>query len=169
MILCLRERQCGAFSFLFSTDPGIEPTRMTTMSIPQNDLWLAFQDGYQFRLNESEVTVTMRQTDAGALLLPTGRIVASDPILDPWNAPFTITVPPGTYPVHLALGNEDVAFVGVFFNEGMPVRWKKAKPGSFSVDSATGCLMDHRLNRFLRQKAIDGKYERYVAQVTAEN
>jgi hypothetical protein len=103
----------------------------------------------------------MRSADAGSLVLPTGRIVASDPLLNPWNHPFRTTVKPGTYPVHLALGDDDVALVMILFGEGPPKRWKSARPASLSVDSATGALMDYRVARFLRQKAEAGKYDRF--------
>jgi len=103
----------------------------------------------------------MRSTDAGSLTLPSGRIVVADPNLNPWNPPFKTTVPPGTYPVHLALGDDDVALVMVLFEEGPPTRWKRAQPSTFSVDSATGCLMDFTLARLLRRKAELGRFDRY--------
>src|SRR5688500_16282431 len=40
---------------------------------------------------------------AGDLILSTGRIVACDPLVFPEAEPFTIAVPPGTYPVMLAV------------------------------------------------------------------
>jgi hypothetical protein len=128
---------------------------------PRNALWQAFRDGASFRMAESDQTMTMRCEDAGSISLPSGRIVAADPILDPWRPPFSTSVPPGTYSVHLALADNDVALVMVLFQEGQPATWKKANPQSFSVDSATGCVMDYTLARFLRRKANDGKYDRY--------
>jgi hypothetical protein len=71
-------------------------------------------------------------------------------------------VTPGAYPVHLALADDEIALVMLLFSDAAPRRWKKAKPESFVVDSATGCLMDHRVSRFLRQKAEDGKYDRFT-------
>jgi hypothetical protein len=121
------------------------------MSIPGNALWHAFRDGSKFML----------AGDAGAISLPSGRVVASDPLLDPWQPPFSTSVPPGNYPVHLALADDDVALVMVLFREGQPEKWKRAKPQSFSVDSAAGCLMDCGVARFLRRKADSEKYDRY--------
>ena len=132
---------------------------MTTNS-PSTALWQAFADGHQF-LTENGETVTTRIADAGALVLPTGRIVASDPILDPFSKPFTISVPSGAYPVLLSLIKDDVALVMVHFAEGTPVRWESARPDCFGVDSATGCLMDYRVCRFLRRKAESADYEKY--------
>jgi hypothetical protein len=129
------------------------------MELPDIALWHAFADGHRF-LTENEV-VTTRIADAGVLVLPTGRIVVSDPILDPFNKPFSVTVPSGSYPVLLSLIKDDVALVMVNFAEGPPVRWRKTKPETFGVDSATGCLMDHRVCQFLRRKAEADKCEKY--------
>jgi hypothetical protein len=45
--------------------------------------------------------------DAGRLHLPTGRLVACEPLwlagLDPFEAAFSVTVPPGRYPVMVCL------------------------------------------------------------------
>lgn len=98
---------------------------------------MAFQDGAKFRFGGSDTVVTMSSTDAGSILLPTGRIVAADPLLDPWQQPFTVHVPPGFYPVHFALAGGEVAVAMLLFNEGEPVVWKRAKPRYVSVDSAT--------------------------------
>jgi hypothetical protein len=122
-----------------------------TMDLPNMALWHAFVDGHRFQTDDGE-SVTTRIADAGALVLPTGRIVVSDPILDPFNKPFTVVVPPGTYPVLLSLIKDDVALVMVSFAEGSPVRWQATKPANFGVDSATGCLMDQKVCRFLRRK-----------------
>jgi hypothetical protein len=130
------------------------------MELPDIALWHAFADGHRF-LTENEV-VTTRIADAGVLVLPTGRIVVSDPILDPFNKPFSVTVPSGSYPVLLSLIKDDVALVMVNFAKGPPVRWLKTKPETFGVDSATGCLMDNKVCRFLRRKAEAEKYEKYI-------
>jgi hypothetical protein len=75
--------------------------------------------------------------------------------------PFSVRVPTGNYPVLLAVIRDDVGAVIVSFGEGPPVSWRAARPDCFGVDSATGCLMDHKVGRFLRRKADDDKYERY--------
>jgi hypothetical protein len=49
----------------------------------------------------------------------------------------------------------------VSFGEDAPVAWRAARPPSFGVDSATGCLMDAKVSRFLRRKADAGKYEQF--------
>jgi hypothetical protein len=130
------------------------------MELPSTALWDAFTDGHRFQTDDGEF-VTTRIADAGALVLPTGRIVVSDPILDPFNKPFSVSVAPDTYAVLLSLINDEVALIMVNFAEEQPVRWQRTKPESFGVDSATGCLMDHEVCRFLRRKAQVDKYERY--------
>ena len=131
------------------------------MILPGTALWQAFIDGHQFLTDHGEA-VTTRIADAGTLVLPTGRIVVSDPILDPFQKPFTVAVPPGSYPVLLSLIKDDVGLVMVHFAEGTPVRWQAANPESFGVDSVTGCLMDQKVSRFLRKKAESDKYERFI-------
>jgi hypothetical protein len=130
------------------------------MELPSNAFWDAFTDGHRFQTGDGEF-VTTRIADAGALVLPTGRIVVSDPILDPFNKPLSVAVPADTYPVLLSLIRDDVALVMVSFSDGPPVRWQAAKPETFGVDSATGCLMDHKVCRFLRRKAEEDKYDKY--------
>lgn len=131
------------------------------MRLPSVALWHAFADGHRFVTKHGEV-LTTRIEDAGPLVLPTGSIVAGDPILDPWNKPFTVKVPPDSYPVLVSLIRDEVALVMVHFAEGSPVRWQASRPRSFIVDSATGCLMDERVCRLLRRKAESGAYEKFV-------
>jgi hypothetical protein len=73
-----------------------------------------FQPGNRYRLPDPEGTVAVVEVlDAGLLHLPTGRVVACDPF---WGsevqrqvAPFTVTVPPGRYPVTVAVARVDSA------------------------------------------------------------
>jgi hypothetical protein len=66
------------------------------------------------------------------------------------------------YPVLLSLIKDDVALVMVNLGEGPPVRWHAAKPATFGVDSATGCLMDDKVCSFLRRKAEEDKYDKFI-------
>lgn len=131
------------------------------MNLPTSALWQAFADGHRFLTADGKEVAT-RIADAGTLVLPTGRIVVSDPILDPFNKPFTLAVPSGKYSVLLSLIEDEVGLVMVSFAEGTPVRWQITKPESFGVDSATGCLMDYKVCRFLRRKAENNGYDRYA-------
>lgn len=124
--------------------------------------WKAFEDGSNFRLFGGARVVTMRSDDVGSLVLPSGFVVCSDPILDPWQRPFSTTVSPGAYPVHVALADGQPALIMVIFDPAEPSFWKRAKPRYISVDSATACLMDHKVARYLRRRADNGKYERFI-------
>jgi hypothetical protein len=130
------------------------------VELPGPSLWDIFADGA--RIATIDGTTIARTLDLGYLTLPTGRIVASDPFLDPWNEPFSVGVPRGAYLVLLALVWGEVAAVMVYFGDGPPVSWRPADPPAFAVDSATGCLMDHKVCRFLRRRADEDKYERYA-------
>jgi hypothetical protein len=126
------------------------------------DLTRAFRDSERFG------DATMRVVEVDRLVLPTGRIVACDPmtLLFGREPAYTQGVPPGRYPVLLALlanpalpasslNYETVACAMVRFKD-MPVeRWEMAlrpgwdpntlKPGfhfGYSVDSGTGCFVD---------------------------
>ena len=63
-----------------------------------------FQPGNRYRLPDAKGTEAVVEVlDAGLLHLPTGHVVACDPF---WDSairdacmPFTVTVPPGRYPV----------------------------------------------------------------------
>jgi hypothetical protein len=93
--------------------------------------------------------------EAGKLVLPTGSIVACDPLVSLGNhRPFARSVAPGTYRVVIALHGGDVVYASVVLGEGVPRRWVPAVfagqselegtegvPG-YGVDSGTGCFVD---------------------------
>jgi len=105
-------------------------------------------------------TYEMRVVRLGKLKLPSGRIVATEPLAIHDEIPFTVSVPPGEYLVETAVadsGNDPrVAFARVVFTSSKPVAyWKVAVwPGSdadrlaagvhlgYPVDGGTGSLMD---------------------------
>ena len=66
----------------------------------------------------------------GKIKLPTGKIVANDPLIAEATDPFTICVTPGEYPVMLYVNHSDgdqrVAFAEIRFQEDMPVRFAPA-------------------------------------------
>ncbi|MBM4069085.1 MAG: DUF4241 domain-containing protein [Planctomycetes bacterium] len=135
------------------------------MNLPDQALWDAFQDGHQFRTVDGRLFEMARQ-DAGTLVVPSGRIVACDPLQCPGCEPFSIRVRPGEYPLRVAMTADDLALVMVRFRQGRPSRWKPAVPESFGVDTASGCLMDYRLARLLRRKAMAGEYEQHRHQLS---
>jgi hypothetical protein len=97
----------------------------------------------------------VRPVPAGELVLPSGQIIATDPCyLDqPGNTPpFVRTVPPGRYPVWLALARkagdahwaERVACMVLQPSEGPAVQWEPAlRPGERLVDLPPGHCYGH--------------------------
>ena len=91
----------------------------------------------------------------GVLSVPTGAIVACDPLVSLRRAqPFTRTVPPGNYRVELAIRDGDVLLATLVISEAPIARWVPALcageaesddlervPG-YPVDAGTGCFVD---------------------------
>ncbi|MGZ3473503.1 MAG: DUF4241 domain-containing protein [Polyangiales bacterium] len=110
----------------------------------------------------------------GHLVMRSGELVAADPLVFLNDRAFTITVPPGTYPVFLAQPKKlsgDVALSLLRIRESRPVRWEIAKlpgeePGAhfYPVDAGTGCYVDRLTARTIlaREK---GEIDRQVAVV----
>ncbi|BBL77010.1 DUF4241 domain-containing protein [Methylomagnum ishizawai] len=114
----------------------------------------------------------------GLLTVASGRVAASDPFVDPAPPAFTRAVPPGNYPVQLAIarlpdGDERVAFARLVFQaDGHIERWEMAvvagqevamlqEEGYFGygVDAGTGCFMDVEAGRHLSSSMdIDPDY-----------
>lgn len=97
----------------------------------------------------------VRPVPAGELVLPSGRIIATDPCyltrLDD-TPPFGRTVPPGCYPVWIALARkasdapwaERVACMVLQLSEGPAVQWEPAlRPGERLVDLPPGHCYGH--------------------------
>jgi len=117
----------------------------------------AFQDGPWVG---ADGTYEMRAVRLGKLRLPSGRIVALEPLVVYDAQSFTVTVPPGEYVAEVAIadpGNDPrVAFARVVFSSAKPVAyWKLAVwPRSdadrvaagvhlgYPVDGGTGSIMD---------------------------
>ena len=138
------------------------------MEMPNSALWTAFRDGSKFDTVRGIEELHCR--DVGSLVLPTGRIVACDPQFDLSQEPFSIRVAPGEYPVFFSLVGDvaEVALVMIQFADGEPTRWDRTKPRCFSVDSATGCILDAKLARMLVGAAKKDRFDRYWKRVTDE-
>ena len=101
----------------------------------------------------------------GELVLPTGRIVACDPLVGPDTHAFARTVLPGSYPVLLSIavmpnGDERIGFAMLRLREAPVVTWEMALlPGEdlstledgeffgYGVDAGLGCFMDVEAQR----------------------
>ncbi len=133
------------------------------MNLPSPSLWTAFEDGRRF--NQGGRLIELACRDAGAIVLPSGAIVACDPQCDLAQPPLKLRVAPGAYPIFLALTDGHVAVVMVRFRDGAPQRWVPSKPARFSVDSGTGCLMDAKTARMLTRRLNEGKWDRYSKRI----
>ena len=98
--------------------------------------------------------VSIRCRPVGELVITSGKLVACDPAVFEEITPFTQEVPPGRYPVILALVRyerdlvpyEYVASAMLRFNDRAAVRLERAIAGAssveYDVETGTGCFMD---------------------------
>lgn len=121
-------------------------------------------EGYQGYCGEQAARLHLEQV--GNVALPTGTIVAADPLVECDRLPFTTTVTPGEYPVTLSLaqiGSERrVAYATIQLTHNQAVKWEMAliegqtisELGAdeffgYGVDSGTGCFMDYATAQFI--------------------
>ncbi|MDC0746851.1 DUF4241 domain-containing protein [Polyangium mundeleinium] len=108
------------------------------------------------------VAVRTRRLGIGMLVVPTGKLMAGDPLANlSANHVLSRAVPPGRYPVELLLQDDErgraheLLLARVVFGAGRPARWetaavagdnaKSSRPGArtgYPSDAATGCFMD---------------------------
>lgn len=122
------------------------PVSIEYLNIALNNGW----EGSEMRLVHKDIC---------ELNLPSGRLVACDPFVDPQAHAFSIVLPKGKFPVVLSIAeigsDQRVAFATVRLAAGSPDRWEMLtlpnqsvetlKPGDmfgYGVDSGTGCFMD---------------------------
>ena len=86
----------------------------------------------------------------GELTLPSGRIIACDPMVEPDLPPFAVTVPPGTWPVGVTIAHapddQRIAAAWIRVSTVEPVRWEAAQrtgrpereSPAYGVDSGIG-------------------------------
>lgn len=122
--------------------------------------------GAPLRVRDEEtddlVAVPTRRLVIGMLVVPTGKLMAGDPLANlSANHVLSRAVPPGRYPVELLLQDDDrgrvdsLVLARVVFTSGRPTRWETAavagqnpapsRPGArmgYPSDAATGCFMD---------------------------
>ncbi|WP_162687789.1 DUF4241 domain-containing protein [Bradymonas sediminis] len=102
----------------------------------------------------------MRRRNAGMLELPTGELVACDPLTFLDTEPFDIAIEPGRYPVLLFVAElrdeSRLAYAMLEVSRERTVRWKRADvqeddvrrtlfdppDGGYPVDSSVGSFMD---------------------------
>jgi hypothetical protein len=99
----------------------------------------------------------------GELALPTGRLVAWDPLILQNAEPFTREVPAGRFPVEVALADLDVgrrvAFARIRFSAEPAVRWEPAllsgqHPSLLEEDEVYGYPVDSGAASFMDEAAL---------------
>ena len=119
--------------------------------------------------------LVMTQLEIGDLYIPSGRVLACDPIHMYDLDPFTREIAPGRYPVTLGVVEERagdtkrVAYSMIRLRDEAPVEWelaKKARPSidaredaevhGFGVDVGLGGYMDLGAGNLLRQRMDAG-------------
>lgn len=98
--------------------------------------------------------IVLTQHGIGDLHLPTGALVACDPIILYELEPFSLSLPSGSYPVVLSVAefgsDQRVAFATIRVKKTAPARWMMMtvdQPSTpqrygYGVDCGTGCFMD---------------------------
>lgn len=122
------------------------------------ELMIALRTGETDKLLDKH-NVHMREQPLGKINLPTGKIVANDPVCLFEKEPFERTVSPGEYPVMLYVlhlnNDQRVAFAEIRFTEELPADFEIATISGddvsrlgdddffgYGVDSGTGGFMD---------------------------
>jgi hypothetical protein len=119
-----------------------------------------------------------------SLHLPSGQIVACDPLVFPEASALEPVVAPGEYPVYLTIAeietDQRVAFARVQFQANRPRYWRHiSQPGQdieslgpeeffgYPVDSGTGCFMDALTGQKLleRMKQEENYFEDIIEQM----
>ncbi len=124
--------------------------------------------------------------DSGSFMMPTGKLVACDPLLTKDMLPFTVNFPTGEFTslVHKEKESNCIAYTEIVFTDRKAVRWEMAAvPGQnlqtlkedeifgYPVESGMGCFMDLETqeclnvleNRLFHRKGADfmGIYEEF--------
>ena len=133
---------------------------------------LAFTSGQTASIGGKQLRFSVVR--AGILRLPSGQIVACDPLVGHEREPFVQAVLPGRYPVDLSLGHdeaedvEQIVFARVLFTKNKPVVWVKAlreseanlvaendEPFGFTTTSGTAAFMDKTTAELFHLDSID--------------
>jgi Protein of unknown function (DUF4241) len=108
---------------------------------------------------------TIDRYEIGILALPSGKIVACDPVYNPEKEPFVQTVTPGKYPVLLYVDTNEnaVGLVKIKFSDAPALRWEMAlipeqnlgvladdEYFGYEVTSGLGCFMDSETGNILQ-------------------
>jgi len=127
--------------------------------VPNDDFSWAFLDGSSAMIGEDRVPATLSVREVADLILPSGEIVACDPLVGPDEPAFERRVASGSYPVILCIARrrnaqDRVACAVLRFSDALVSRYVMAtrpdqdiaslKPGyvfAYGVDSGIDCFM----------------------------
>lgn len=147
----------------------------------------AFKNGVA--LKSGSVSLVMNQCEIGEILLPSGRVVACDPIHLYDLQPFAQALAAGSYPIVLSVaqaresGAQRVAYAMLRIRDDTPVRWALAtkvrtntdqmsgnRADGYGVDVGLGSLMDLEAAHFLRAKMDeDDWYHNHIFESSEAN
>jgi len=139
-------------------------------------------------MNATELKARKITTIAlGDVILPTGRIVAADPLVQPERPPFLVTVPPGRYPVTLLEHDGGIAAAVMRFPGGPVFRWQLAVTAGqdiktlkaneifgIPVDAGLASYMDATTYPLMQQREAKARaekgerYSEYYSDVLAD-
>ncbi|RYF89627.1 MAG: DUF4241 domain-containing protein [Chitinophagaceae bacterium] len=163
--LALLTASCTNNTKQLQTSVALRPLDTLAVSIVSAPIYpelfqTAFIKGSKARINESELT--LYGVNIGSLKVPSGKIVACDPMhIDEYGIPFTQVFPTGEFPVHLAIARleqeEMIAFACIQFSKLPVARWEFAlqagqepltfggkKKHGYSVDAGVGMFIDEQ-------------------------
>lgn len=129
--------------------------------------------------------IVIHRRSIGELLLPSGRLVACDPISALDSEPFELAIKPGAYPAHLIIAElrdeKSVAYAVIELHSSSARRWELAKlpptqdrsifdgaeEMAFAVDSTLAAFLDAKtqadlLNYHQIVMPEDNDYERHI-------
>lgn len=115
----------------------------------------------------------------GELVLPTGKVVATDPLVFPERTPFERTVAPGRYPVEVYIAQHRIAIAVLRLAPGKVERWEIATaPGQdvktlkegeifgYGVDAGLGSFMDAAAPAAIKKRGeTSNRYDNYYDDV----
>jgi len=141
-----------------------DPAHLARLFTPGTRLTYDITGGlFVLDTDEKIKRVIIEVVDAGTLRMPSGRLVAKDPAwIDDRDQPFTVTIPPGEYPVRLSVvvfadnpEHKSVAAAKVVIRDEPAHSWEMALlPGEdlrtlqdmafygFGVDAGMACFYD---------------------------
>jgi hypothetical protein len=176
VIALVLARPPGAAPFGAGSTVSPSPRASMPPLMETADLYAAFAKGGV--ASSSGTPTTLSTVSAGDLVLPTGRVVATD-IFFVDTEPFARSLPAGRHPVSLLWSTQDPALGGdvaaamIRVAPGDPVSWELAlvagqdpatlKPDEFfgyGVDSGTGCFASAEALAVLTAENFDSYAER---------